>query len=639
MTDVYQSDRAQKINKELEKKYGEWVKEKELGVIYEPEKTEINLFASEKIKPIKFELYTENSEEKIGEKTLKNRGRNFYTATINGDLKNKRYRLKLKKEGRETLALHPYTKAVTLNGDKGVILDTEKVKPEGWEEDSYVNLEKNVDAVIYETHVQDFTNHQSSNVEKRGKYNGFIEEGSRVKGTDIKTGLDHLKELGITHVQLMPISQNGSAMEKDEDSYNWGYDPENFFAPEGSYSVRPSDPEKRILEVKQMVKGLHEDGIGVIKDTVLNHTYVLGRNSLEKLAEETFFRDTNGSGCGNELASENPIVRKYMVDVVKHWQEEYHIDGFRFDLMALHDEETMKTIKSELENNNQSNILYGEPWKALGSELDSKEDENPMNRKYQINTGIGAFDDKARDGIKGSPDGDDRGYVTGDIMKNRDDIKDIITGEIDIYNGEPGEVIAYTTCHDGNTLYEKICKSAEEFTEKEKKRATMLANSIILTSQAVPFIHSGAEMLRKRQFDDNPYQGPPEKNSLNWNKKKENIKISDYYKELIKIRKNHPAFRIGDSDKIKEAISFFEDIELEKSKEGMVAFKLDYEEDEWDDIVVAHNPYHEEGTIELPTKGLWKVAVEGDISINGHLRSFKSDEYPVKEISTSILYR
>ena len=513
----YISERAQKVEEELEKKYGEWVSEKELGAIYTPEKTEFNIFASG-VKDIKLDIYQRegNRDFLIEEKQLKERGKNFYSQELDGDYHGKLYRLTVNRNGQENIAIDPYAKAVVENGDKGIIIDSKSIKPEGWDRDSFRKLDNNVDAVLYETHVADFTASPSSGAEHRGKYLGVTESGLVVPGTDVSTGIDHLKELGVTHVQLMPIFENGSAEETDENSYNWGYDPENFMVPEGSFSEDPRDPEKRIMEVKKMVKKLHDNGIGVVKDTVLNHTYVLGRNSLYKLAGDKFFRCTNGSGCGNELASENPIVKKYMLDDLKHWQQEYHIDGFRFDLMALHNEETMKAIEDELEAENPSVMLYGEPWKALESELDHKDDVNPMDREHQINSGIGGFDDRARDGIKGSPEGKDRGYVTGDIEENKHTIKDITTGEIDIFKGEPGEVIAYTTCHDGNTLYEKICQSAEEFSEQEKKKASMLANSIVLTSQAVPFIHSGAEMLRTRDFDPNPYQGPIEKNSIDW---------------------------------------------------------------------------------------------------------------------------
>ncbi len=611
VVDKYLSEIA-KINEiNLLKKYGEWVEEKPLGIHYSPEKTEVNLFSSG-VENLVFEIFEDTSQghEKIEEYFLDKRGKNFYNTEISYDLGSKLHRIKLKKNGREMLALHPYTKTVTLNGDKGVFIDTSKVKPENWSSDRFVETEKHVDAVIYETHVQDFTFDRSSGVreELRGKYLGLVQKGTETD-QNVKTGLSHLKELGVTHLQLMPINQNGSALEQEDSSYNWGYDPENFFVPEGSYSVNPEKPGKRVLEVKEMVKKLHENGIGVVKDIVLNHTYVLGRNSLEKLSEDTFFRCTNGSGCGNELASENPIVRKFMLDVVKHWQEEYHVDGFRFDLMELHDKKTMEAIKQELEAVNNSNLLYGEPWKAQGSEIESN-GAKPMNRSNQINTGIGAFNDKGRDGIKGSPDGYDRGFVTGDIPENRDLIKDVLTGEIDIFKGDPGEVIAYTTCHDGNTLYEKICESASEMSFEEKKKASALSNSITLLSQSVPFIHGGSEMLRTREWEENPYQDSSYKNSFDWSKKVENLDLSDYYSEIISIRKQHPAFRIGDTEEIRQSIEFYDDNGFYKSPKDLVVYRLTYHEDSWEDIVVAFNPHHDDGKVQLPSEN-WEVVLNG----------------------------
>ncbi len=636
---TYLSPEAKEIEELLEKQYGPWVKEKDLGFKYFSDKTEFNVFASG-IQELFLQVFkNENSGEvQVMEQKMKNLGKNLYSATVNGDLENMMYRLKVKKRGKEHLALDPYTEITSLNGDKSLIIHSNDIEPQGWDEDSFVELKNPVDAVIYETHVQDFTQSSSSGVEKNGKYIGLVEENTTIPGTDIRTGLDHLKQLGINYVQLMPLAQNGSAIEHEDDSYNWGYDPENFMVPEGSYSERPEEPKLRVLELKEMVKKLHQNGIGVIKDTVLNHTYVFGRNSLRKLAKDHFFRNTNGSGCGNEIATENPIVQKYVMDILKHWQKNYHIDGFRLDLMALHSKKTLETVKRELEHNNPSTMFYGEPWKAQRSEIDDIHDLKSMERKNQINSGIAAFNDKARDGIKGSPNGTDRGYVTGKIMENRDLIKDVITGEVEIFKGQPYEVIAYTTCHDGNTLYEKICKSAEEFPHEKKKEAAKFANSIILTSQAIPFIHSGDEMLRTRKFDHNPYKGPKEKNMINWHKKEENIDLTQYYQGLIKLRKDHPAFRIGNAEDIRESIRFYDDKDLEYSPKGLVVYQIDYDEDEWDDITVIHNPYHEKAKVELPGDKRWKVVVDGKEAGTEQILSFKGKVFRADELSTTILH-
>ncbi|MFW6025450.1 MAG: type I pullulanase [Candidatus Woesearchaeota archaeon] len=633
----YISDLAKIIENELQELYGSWVKQKDLGMIYSPKKTEFNVFASN-IDNLKLQLYERKSgkDKFIEEKELVQLDKNFYTNEIKGDLKNKLYRFTVKRDGKEHIILDPYVKSVVENGDKGVILNPSDYNPKGWDEDQYQKLVNKVDAIIYETHIMDFTGHPSSGAKNRGKYLGFTEE-SYVPNTKITTGLSHLKELGVNYVQMMPIFENGSSIETDEKSYNWGYDPENHMVPEGSYSNDPRNPKQRIIELKKMIKTLHDNNIGIIKDTVLNHTYVLGRNSLYHLAKDEFFRSTNGSGCGNELASENLIVRKFMLDNLKYWQEEYHIDGFRFDLMALHDDETMSIIKEELEAKNKSTIIYGEPWKALESELDYNEKLHPMDRAHQINSGIGAFNDKARNAIKGSPNGYDRGYVTGNIYETRDSIKDIITAEIDIFKGEPDEVIAYTTCHDGNTLYEKICKSAQEYSNYDKKRAAMFANSIIMTSQAIPMIHSGAEMLRTRDWDENPYN-KLENNLIDWNNKVIHKDVSDYYAGLIKLRKEHPAFRIGDSNKIRESIGFYDDINKDYGLEGIIAFELSYENDPWENIVVIHNPYHDNTEVKLPYKSNWKVVVEGNKSGTDPIKEVIGDTYQVKGLSTSILY-
>ncbi|WP_027338833.1 type I pullulanase [Halonatronum saccharophilum] len=609
----------------------------ELGANYSPEMTKFSVWSPEN-NEVNLVLYDEaDAVHSQGEIIpMKKDKAGVWSTTVKGDLKNKFYHYRVTRDNEEFYAVDPYAKGLSQNGAKGVILDLKETDPEGWSNDQRPELKRIEDSVIYEMHVRDFSISANSGMEYKGKYLAFTEEGTTVLGNDIKTGIDHLKELGVTHIHLLPIFDFGSVDEAADDEYNWGYDPVNYNAPEGSYSTNSTDPVARVKELKSMVQSLHKNGIRVVMDVVYNHTYTTETSNFGKLAPKHYYRYksdgevSNGSGCGNEVASDNPMVRKFIVDSVKYWANEYHIDGFRFDLMALHDKETMKMVAKELRDIDPSILIYGEPWMADYSPLPFDEQ---LRKGEQRGMGVGVFNDDLRDAVKGSTRGEDRGYATGRIS-NIDEVKEGIVGGINSFADNPQESINYVSAHDDLTLWDKIDKSNVVDSQEDKVKMNNLCNAIVLTSQGIPFLHGGVEFLRTKYGVANSYSSSDKINQIEWEKKVDNYDTFLYYKGLIKLRKEHPAFRMDSAKDIKDNLEFLETLD------GVIAYTLknNANGDSWRDIVVAFNPHHEAKKVELPKGGKWNVVVKENKAGVESVEVVEGKEVLVPKISTMVLY-
>jgi len=523
----------------------------------------------------------------------------------------------------------PYAKAVGLNGQRGLVVDLATTDPEGWSEDQSPPLAAPNDVILYELHIRDLSMDEHSGIQAKGKFLGLTETGT-TNAEGHTTGLDHIRELGITHVHLLPSFDFRSIDESrlEENNFNWGYDPQNYNAPEGSYATDPSDGALRIREFKQMVKTLHDNGIRVVMDVVYNHTGATEESLFNQLVPGYYYRqDANGgfsdaASCGNEIASERAMVRKFIVESVKYWVEEYHIDGFRFDLMGIHDVTTMNEISRTLRAIKPDIFLYGEGWYAKTPAID--ESLLAIKRHVPQLEHIAAFSDEIRDGMRGhifTPD--EKGFLNG-ASGLKENIKYGVLGatshpQLDAaqvkwlnadapWAKDPSQCIVYASCHDNHTLWDRLLENSKESSEAEKIRMHKLAQTIVLTSQGVPFLHAGTEFLRTKFGVENSYQSPDSINQLDWSRKSEHLAVFEYYKGLIALRKNHPAFRMPSADMLATHLGFVAD-----TPETLLAFRLrDHANgDAWKDIMVVYNGSPEKASLELP-EGNWQLAADGN---------------------------
>lgn len=526
-----------------------------------------------------------------------------------------------------------WAKAVGVNGHRAAIIDMASTNPEGWAADRGPVVKNINDAVIYEMHHRDFSMHPSSGVVNKGKFVALTEDGT-VSPLGDATGIDHLKELGITHVHILPSYDYNSVDETQlpSNGYNWGYDPQNYNAPEGSYSTNPANPSTRILEMKQMVKALHEAGIGVIMDVVYNHTAQNDDSNFSLTAPGYFYRHrqdgsySDASGCGNETASERQMMGDFIVNSVKYWAKEYHIDGFRFDLMAIHDIETMNNVASELRKINPGILLYGEGWTCGESPLPS------VNRALKENVAsmdrIAVFSDDIRDSIKGHYcDISDRGFVTGKRGCEETIKIGIVAAtahpQVDYRKGNnskfpyaksPQEVINYVSCHDDYTLSDKLAFSMKDATVSERKRAARLAQTIVLTSQGVPLISAGEEVFRDKKGVGNSYCSPDSINAIDWDLKTINNGQFEYYRELIALRKAHPAFRMRSAGEIARNIVFDN-----TGIPNLISYSIlnNANDDDWKEIKVVFNGNSEDVSIDIQEYKWTVIACDGKIRATG----------------------
>lgn len=573
-----------------------------------------------------------------------------WTATVKGNLLNQYYRYRLVHPGQSAPveAVDPYATATGANGERAMIYDRRETDPKGWARDAKPAFADPVDAIIYELHVRDFTIHPSSGSRFPGAYLGVAERGVKGPG-GIRTGADHLRELGITHVHLLPVADYGGVDEtRPGRQYNWGYNPENYNVPEGSYATDPFDGRVRVREFKRMVQGLHKAGLRVVLDVVYNHTYHGGDSHFHRLVPGYYHRQnaeggfSNGSGCGNEVASDRSMVRKMMVDSLVYWATEYHVDGFRFDLMGLHDLETMRQIRRAMDKIDPSIILYGEGWTGGDSPLPYEQ------RAMKTNVGglsrIAAFNDTIRDAIKGPVSEHLKGGFVQGAPGFEERLKTGITASVrhpqiaypegDHWNGpwakQPHHCVSYDSCHDNHALWDKLLITTKGLKDADRLAMNRLAAAIVLTSQGIAFLHAGEEMARTKKGHENSYNLPDSVNAMDWRCKKKHAALVAYYRGLIALRKAHPAFRLKTAADIRRGLAF-----LAMPAPNMVGYivqnpaggKL---------FAVIFNASATPQTVQLPAAG-WRVLVDGRKAGVKTLRRIAGDSCEIAPRSALVL--
>ncbi len=548
----------------------------------------------------------------------------------------------------------PYAKAVGTNGLRAHIVDFEQTNPSDWENDVRPPLAQFIDIIIYELHVRDYSIYLNSGIQHKGKFLGLTELNTK-NAEDLSTGLDHIKSLGVTHIHLLPSYDFFTIDESklEENQYNWGYDPQNYNVPEGSYATNPKDGAVRIREFKKLVQTLHQNGLRVIMDVVYNHTGHTEASNFNQLVPGYYYRQnseggfSDASGCGNETASERPMMRKFIIDSVRYWAEEYHIDGFRFDLMGIHDIDTMNQIREILKEIDPTIFVYGEGWTGGDSPL--LEAQRAVKKNMYQMPGIAAFSDDMRDAIKGHVfSHQDTGFISG---KNglEESIKFGIVAatthpQIDYtkvnysdapWAKHPDQTINYASCHDNHTLWDRLLNSQPDISETDRIRMHILANTIVLTSQGIPFLHAGVEMLRTKNGVENSYKSPDIINQIDWSRKSTYLNVVQFYQKLISLRKNHPAFRMPTTQMIQENLSF-----LDVQESGVVVYLLKgaSSNDSWEEILVVFNGSQAAKKIRIP-KGQWIVALDGEnINENG-LYKIETSEIVIDYSSAMLLFK
>ena len=638
---------------------------------YSPSETVFKLFA-----PTDAECYVKVGNDSIA-MTLAD---SIWTATMPGDQKGKEYVFVV--NGQSSPGV--FAKAVGVNGKCGVILDLKETNPEGWAQDKRPVVKSPADLVIYEMHHRDFSIDASSGLKNKGKFLALTEEKA----------ISHLKSLGVNAIHILPSYDFGSVDETrlQDNKYNWGYDPVNYNVPDGSYSTDPFDPQCRIREFKQMVQALHKAGIRVILDVVYNHTYDIEHSNFQKTFPDYYYRkeaplsspegDTsaqntieapsgavggaysNGSGCGNETASEQPMMRRFMLESVKYWINEYHIDGFRFDLMGVHDIETMNLIRDEVNKIDPTIFIYGEGWSAgqCAYPLEKLAVKAHVNQLH----GIAAFSDEIRDALRGPFSDDTKGAFLAGIPGEEESIKFGIAGAIahpqvdmskvnyskEPWANEPTQMISYVSCHDDMCLVDRLKASvaplrSEGLGEAELIRLDLLAQTAVFTSQGVPFMLSGEEMLRDKKGVHNSFESPDSVNHLDWQNLQRYPQVFQYYKNLIALRKNHPAFRLGKADLVRKHLTFFGVPSSGEEGSGVVAnntpclvgfcLKDHAGGDAWKDIIVILNANREPQTVTIPEGKYTVVCCDGKIDESG-LGEVHGDKVVVDPQSALIIH-
>lgn len=611
----------------------------------------------DKKKQVEIHIYEDGQGGKaIKTIKMKASGENRWEATVKGDLKGKFYTFDIGKG--ETPGV--FAKAVGVNGMRGAIVDMAETNPQGWENDQRPVIQSPADLVIYEMHWRDFSIGVSSGLKNKGKFLALTEPKA----------IEHLKNLGVNAVHILPSFDYASVDETklDTPQYNWGYDPKNYNVPEGSYSTDPYNPVTRIKEFKQMVQALHKAGIRVILDVVYNHTFNIDHSNFQLTYPDMYYRKTadgkysDGSGCGNETASEKPLMREFMLESVKYWIDEYHIDGFRFDLMGVHDIETMQQIRAEVNKIDPSIYIYGEGWSAGSCAYPV--DKLAMKANAQQLNGIGAFSDDMRDALRGPFSDDHKGALLAGIPGEEESLKFGIVGgiahpQVDMtkvnydkkpWTNNPTEQISYVSCHDDMCLVDRLKASIPSLTDKnipEKERTAeliridQLAQTAVFTSQGVPFILSGEEMLRDKKGVHNSYNSPDSINHLDWNNLQRYPQLFTYYKNLIQLRKNHPAFRLATGDKVRQHLEFLPAVNSKDVKQDcLVGFLLkDLQEiDAWKTIVVIYNFNKEAKEMAIPEGNYTIACCNGTIDEAG-LGEVSGKEVLVDGQSALILFQ
>jgi pullulanase len=601
-----------------------------------------------------------------------------WVTRIERDLNGIYYTYSVTVEDETNESVDPYAKAVGVNGNRGMVIDLASTNPEGFTGEVKPALVNPTDAVIYELHIRDFSVDISSGMKNKGKYLALTEAGTK-NSYGAATGLDYLGELGITHIHLLPSFDYATVDESrmNEEQYNWGYDPKNYNVPEGSYSTDPYHGEVRIKEFKQMIWAIHQKGIRIIMDVVYNHLMDGTKSNFNRIVPAYYYRLTkegyfsNASGCGNETASERSMMRKFIIDSVVYWATQYHIDGFRFDLMGVHDIRTMNEVREALDKIDPSILVYGEGWTGGLSTLPEWE-RAVKNNMGMLKTNIAAFHDNLRDGLKGSVFSSwERGFINGQWGMEETIKYGVVAAtyhpKID-YNKvlntnspwakEPAQTINYASAHDNLTLWDKLTLSNPSDSLEDRVKMNLLSASIILTSQGIPFIQAGEEFLRSKpknaeetEFEENSYRSSDVVNSLKWDRKTIYREVFDYYQGLIRFRRAHKLLRLTETAELQEKLNFLEGLEP-----NVVAFvlagKVDnkpmeknhtpapetspLKEEMEEAICVIYNANREAKTVPIP-EGEWKVFVKGKIAGNQVLEIRKGNTVEVEPISTLVI--
>ncbi len=644
-------------------------------VTYTPQKTVFKLFAPKDMKRVVLTIH----DEDIALRTHKDRNGNevfltdpkdklykmkygkdgIWKVEVNGDLKGKYYTFNVADHTRWGMQCIPipfpyktfygetpgvFAKAVGVNGKCGAIIDMKETNPVGWEQDKRPVVKSPADLVIYEMHHRDFSIARPD-AKYPGKFLALTESWA----------INHLKSLGVNAVHILPSYDFGSVDETTlgDNKYNWGYDPVNYNVPDGSYSTDPWNPETRIREFKQMVQALHKAGIRVILDVVYNHTYDIVHSNFQKTYPDYYYRKTeqgkhpagsvshvsmgtkypnedcgtysNGSGCGNETASEQPMMRRFMIESVKHWINEYHIDGFRFDLMGCHDIETMNIIRDEVNKIDPTIFIYGEGWSAGECAYPAEKLATKANTRQL--KGIAAFSDDIRDALRGPFSDDTKGAFLAGIAGEEESLKFGIVGAIshpqvdmtkvnyskEPWTNEPTQMISYVSCHDDMCLVDRLKTELPGISMDELTRLDLLAQTAVFTSQGVPFMLSGEELLRDKKGVHNSFESPDSVNRLDWDNLQRYPQVFTYYKNLIQMRKNHPAFRLGKADLVRQHLQFL------PTQSCLVAYCLKGNAggDAWNDIYVVLNGNTEPREVEVPEGTYTVVCCDGVINEDG----------------------
>lgn len=601
---------------------------------YSPIETKFTLWAptAEEVRVLLYDSGNEGSAYQTLSLEMGEDG--IWNTSIKEDLKGKFYTFNVKVNGKwlgDTPGI--IAKAVGVNGKRAAVIDLRSTDPEGWANDVRPLLKDYADIIVYEMHHRDFSLDSVSGIRNKGKFLALTELGTTTSQGE-KTGIDHLKELGVTHVHILPSYDYASVDESkpDKAQYNWGYDPQNYNVPDGSYSTDPYKPDVRIKEFKQMVQALHKAGIRVVLDVVYNHTFNTEESNFERTVPGYFYRQTkdgkpaNGSGCGNETASDRAMMRKYMVESVLYWINEYHIDGFRFDLMGIHDIETMNEIRAAVDKIDPSIFIYGEGWAASAPQLN--QEELAMKANIYKMPRIAAFSDEMRDGLRGGWDDDRKGaFLIGQpghemsikfglvgAVKHPQVINDSVNYSKEPWALQPTQMISYVSCHDDMCLADRLKATMPDATDEERASLHKLAETFVFTSQGVPFIFAGDEMMRDKKGIHNSYNSPDSINTIDWRNKTIHHDVFDYVRELITLRKNHPAFRMGDADKVRQYMEF-----LPVEGSNLVAFILkdNANGDSWKNIIVAFNSRKEPAKLSIPAGRYTIVCKDGKIKQSG----------------------
>ncbi|MFZ3589385.1 type I pullulanase [Bacillus sp. DJP31] len=577
----------------------------DLGATYSPYQTLFKVWAPS-AKEVKLKLQKQGQKD-VTQLQMHQKPKGIWELAVEGECEGSSFTYLVCVNGVWREAVDPYTKAVSINGKQGFVVNQDKLQPHT--KVLLPKLGQPTDAIIYETHIRDFTIQPDSGVQHKGKYRGFTESTQ-------STGIDYLVDLGITHIELLPVNDFGGINEENPlEKYNWGYNPLHFFAPEGSYCSNPKDPYNRIIELQNMIRDIHTKGLKVILDVVFNHVYIKEESSFEKIVPGYYFRynsngmPSNGTGVGNDLATERVMVRKLIVECVLYWIHLFQVDGFRFDLMGILDVATMNEIRRKIDEVDDSILMLGEGWE-LNTPLPT--DQKATTRNSEKMPRIAHFNDRFRDLVKGSTFNlYDRGYTLGSTNR-MEEVKHVVAGSVSHEHGRKASFIApslsinYVESHDNHTFWDKVNQSNGFEDEQTLKSRQRLATCMVLLSQGIPFLHSGQEFYRTKQGIGNSYNSPDEINWLDWSLKNKFDKDVQYIRGLIQLRKSHGAFRFTTTELIRKHVGFL------SSHEGVIAYNLSNVEEfgPWNQVLILFNNNNQEAHIDLNEKNSWNVLAD-----------------------------